>query len=81
MDTVHIKVLGTEASRCTETEKMVKEAALKAGVKAEIEKIRDTMEIVGYCIFGTPAVIINDEVKCVGRIPSREDVKTWFANF
>ncbi|MDJ0988192.1 MAG: thioredoxin family protein, partial [Desulfobacterales bacterium] len=26
---------------------------------------------------GTPAVVIDGEVKCVGKIPSKEEVKTW----
>jgi len=46
-------------------------------VDARIEKITDTMEIAGYGVFGTPAVVIDDEVKSVGKIPSKEDVKGW----
>lgn len=75
-----IKVLGPGCARCEKTEKIVKEAVEEAGIDAKIEKIKDAMEIASYGVFGTPAVIIDDEVKCVGRIPSKDDVKKWFEN-
>jgi len=25
----------------------------------------------------TPGLVVNDEVKCFGRIPSKEEVKKW----
>jgi hypothetical protein len=36
------------------------------------------MEIAGYGVFGTPSVVIDGEVKSVGKIPTKEDVKAWF---
>ncbi|NQU03267.1 MAG: TM0996/MTH895 family glutaredoxin-like protein [Syntrophaceae bacterium] len=75
-----IKVLGPGCARCEKTEKIVKEAVEEAGIDAKIEKIKDAMEIASYGVFGTPAVIIDDEVKCVGKIPSKDDVKKWFEN-
>jgi len=35
------------------------------------------MEIASYGIFGTPAVIIDGEVKAVGEISSKDDVGGW----
>ena len=75
-----IKVLGPGCARCEKMEKIVKEAVEEAGIDAKIEKVKDAMEIASYGVFGTPAVIIDDEVKCVGRIPSKDDVKKWFEN-
>ncbi len=72
-----IKVLGPGCPKCQQTEKIVKEAVVEAGVAAKIEKITDTMEIAGYGVFGTPAVVVDGEVKSVGKIPSKEDVKGW----
>jgi hypothetical protein len=42
-----------------------------------LEKITDTMEIAGYGVMGTPAVVIDGQVKSVGKIPSKNDVKSW----
>jgi hypothetical protein len=35
------------------------------------------MKIAGYGVFGTPAVVVDGEVKSVGKIPSKADVKSW----
>ncbi|RPH50089.1 MAG: thioredoxin family protein [Desulfobacteraceae bacterium] len=35
------------------------------------------MKIAGYGVFGTPAVIVDGEVKSVGKIPKKEDIKVW----
>ncbi len=74
---MEIKVLGPGCPKCQQAEEVVKEAVAEADVDARIEKITDTMEIAGYGVFGTPAVVVDDEVKSVGKIPSKEDVKGW----
>jgi protein-disulfide isomerase len=35
------------------------------------------MEIAGYGVFGTPAVVVDGEVKSVGKIPKPEEVMGW----
>jgi small redox-active disulfide protein 2 len=55
----------------------VKEAVAESGVDADIEKVTDVMKIAGYGVMGTPAVVVDGEVKSVGKIPSKEDVKSW----
>jgi small redox-active disulfide protein 2 len=72
-----IKVLGPGCQKCQQTEKIVKEAVSESGVDANVEKVTDTMEIAKHGVFGTPAVVVEDEVKCVGKIPSKEEVKNW----
>jgi small redox-active disulfide protein 2 len=72
-----IKVLGPGCPRCRQTEKIVREAVAEEGVKANVEKVTDSMEIAGYGVFGTPAVVVDGEVKSVGKIPNKNDVKTW----
>ena len=73
-----IKVLGPGCQKCSQTEKVVKEAVAEAGVEAQIEKVSDAMEIAGYGVFGTPAVVVDGEVKSVGKIPRKADIKSWF---
>jgi small redox-active disulfide protein 2 len=72
-----IKILGPGCPKCTQTEKIVKETVEEAGVDANIEKVTDVMEIAGYGVFGTPAVVIDGEVKSVGKIPRKTDIKSW----
>jgi small redox-active disulfide protein 2 len=72
-----IKVLGPGCPKCKQTETIVKEAVAESGVCANIEKVTDVMQIAQYCVFGTPAVVIDGQVKCVGKIPKKEDVISW----
>ncbi len=72
-----IKVLGPGCPKCQQTEQIVKEAVAEAGIDATVEKITDTMEIAGYGVFGTPAVVVDGVVKSVGKIPKKQDVTGW----
>jgi len=72
-----IKVLGPGCPKCQQTEKVVKKAVAEAGLEARIEKVTDTMEIAGYGVFGTPAVVIDGQVRSVGKIPDKQEIKTW----
>jgi len=74
---MEIKVLGPGCSKCRQTEKVVKEAIDEAGISAEVEKVTDMMKIAAYGVFGTPAVVINGEVKSVGKIPQKDEIKKW----
>jgi len=74
---MRIKVLGPGCPKCQQTEKIVKEAIAEAGVAATVEKITDTMEIAGYGVFGTPSVVVDGEVKSVGKIPKKEEILGW----
>jgi small redox-active disulfide protein 2 len=76
-DNMDIKVLGPGCPKCAQTEKVVKEAVAESGVEASVEKVTDVMEIAGYGVFGTPAVVVDGEVKSVGKIPSKQDIRRW----
>jgi small redox-active disulfide protein 2 len=72
-----IKVLGPGCPKCDQTEQLVKDALQEAGLTATVEKVTGTMDIAKYGVFGTPAVVVDGEVKCVGKVPSKEDIKSW----
>jgi small redox-active disulfide protein 2 len=74
---MEIKVLGPGCPRCQQTEKNVKEAVSESGVDADVEKVKDTLKIASYGVFGTPAVIVDGEVKSVGKIPTKDEIKGW----
>jgi len=75
---MEIKVLGGRGcKRCEQTERNVRDAVAKVGVDATVEKITDVMEIANYGICATPAVVIDGEIKSVGKIPSKDEIKIW----
>jgi small redox-active disulfide protein 2 len=72
-----IKVLGPGCKKCQETEKIVREAVVETSMDAQVGKVTNVMEIAKFGVFGTPAVIIDGEIQCVGKVPSKEDVLGW----
>ncbi len=72
-----IKVMGPGCKKCHETERIVKEAVVEAGVTAEVEYVNDIAEIARHGIFSTPAVVIDGTVKSTGKIPSKGEVLNW----
>ena len=74
---MEIKVLGPGCPKCKQTETIVREAVAESGVDATVEKVTDVMQIAQHGVFGTPAVVVDGEVKSVGKIPKREDVLAW----
>lgn len=72
-----IKILGPGCPRCEATERNVRDAVSELGIAANIEKVKKPGDIASYGVFGTPAVVIEGEVKCVGRIPGKEEIKPW----
>ena len=77
---MEIKVLGPGCAKCEKTEELVKEAVAEAGVDVDVEKVTDVMKIAGYGVLGTPAVVVDGEVKSVGKIPSKEDITSWLGS-
>jgi len=74
-----IKILGPGCVNCQKVEKLVRETAAEAGVKADIQKVSDIMQIAKYGVFGTPAVVVDGEVKSVGKIPKKEEILAWLS--
>jgi small redox-active disulfide protein 2 len=72
-----IKILGPGCVNCQKVEKLVREAVAEVGVAANIEKVSDIMKIAKYGVFGTPAVVVDGEVKSVGKIPKKEEITAW----
>ena len=72
-----IKILGPGCPKCQQTEKIVKEIVAETGSDATVDKVTDTMEIASYGVFGTPAVVVDGEVKSVGKEPKKEDIRKW----
>lgn len=74
---MEIKVLGPGCLKCQQVEKLIRDAVAEAGIEAEVEKVTDVMKIARYGVFGTPAVVVDGEVKSVGRVPDKEEIMSW----
>ena len=74
---MEIKILGTGCAKCEQTEKLLREAIQETGIAAQVEKISDVKSIAKYGVMLTPAVVVDGEVKIIGKIPRKEDIKGW----
>lgn len=72
---MEIKVLGTGCAKCTQLEKLVRQAVDELGLDATVEKVSELTDIMAYGIMATPALVIDDEVRLEGRLPKLEDLK------
>ena len=70
-----IEVLGTGCAKCKATEEIVKKAVEELGIQAEVIKVEDLQEIIDRGVMMTPAVIVDGEVKIVGRKPTVDEIK------
>ena len=74
-----IKILGPGCANCRKLEEIARAAVASAGVEAQVVKVTDMQQIVGYGVLKTPGLVIDEKLVCSGRIPSAENVATWIA--
>ena len=74
-----IKILGSGCASCEKLEQVTKEAATNVGIEAEFVKVSEMAEIMAFGVMTTPALVIDDDVKLSGRVPSVADVEKILA--
>jgi small redox-active disulfide protein 2 len=76
---MEIKVCGPGCAKCNEVERLVKETLTESGKEAVVSKVSDFREIAMLGIFSTPAVVIDGQIKCVGKVPTKKEILSWLA--
>ncbi|HOI83781.1 MAG TPA: thioredoxin family protein [Campylobacterales bacterium] len=69
-----IEILGTGCAKCKMLLEITQNAVEKAGVDAEIVKVEDPIAIMNYGVMSTPALVVDQEVKMSGRLPSADEI-------
>lgn len=69
-----IKVLGTGCKKCSVLEENSRQAVSKSGINASVEKVTDIQEIMKYGVMMTPALVVNETVKSVGKVLSSDEI-------
>jgi Thioredoxin domain len=72
---LEIKVLGSGCPCCDDVEQDLMTVMAELDLAADIEHVTDAAEIGSYGVKGTPALIINGEVKAVGAMPKKPQLK------
>ena len=74
---LNIKVLGTGCPNCLRLESLCKEVIAENNLEAEIEKVTDLKDIMGYGIMSTPGLVVNDKVISAGKVPTKSTLEHW----
>jgi small redox-active disulfide protein 2 len=72
-----IQILGTGCPKCKKLSEVAEKVAKESGVEYELTKVTDITEIMQYGVMMTPALVIDGEIKVVGRIPKPDEIKGW----
>lgn len=72
-----IRILGPACVSCNRIYTMSIEVLQKHGIAADIESISDLDEIWRHGVVNTPAMIINNELKSSGRLPTPSEIDGW----
>ena len=75
LEGLEIKVLGSGCPCCDDVEQDLMTVMTEMDLVADIEHVTDATEIRNYGVTGTPALIINGEVKAVGSMPKKPQLK------
>lgn len=70
-----VEVLGIGGKLYYETLDMVVQAAMGTG--SLVIPVTDVETIITYGVTVTPAVVVNGEVKCEGRVPECSEIRGW----
>ena len=70
-----IQILGPGCAKCTKLAENAVAAAKELGIDYEIEKISDVNQIMTFGVMMTPGLVIDGEVKTVGKVLSQDEVK------
>ncbi len=70
-----IQILGPGCPKCKKLAENAEIAAKELGIEYELEKVTDINEIMGFGVMLTPALLIDGQVKVVGKAPSPDEIR------
>ena len=70
-----IQILGTGCPKCRKLTENAEMAANDLGLDYVLEKVTDINEIMKFGIMMTPALVLDGEVKAVGKVLSVGEIK------
>ena len=74
-----IQILGTGCPKCKKLAENVEAAAKELGIEFEIEKVTDINEIMKFGVMMTPALVVDGDVKVVGKVPLPDEINRMLA--
>jgi len=75
---MRIEILGTGCARCQQLTQNVRTALEHLGSDAEVHKVEDIQQIMTYGVMSTPALVVDGQVKVVGKVPAPKELEGYF---
>lgn len=77
---MEVKVLGTGCATCQKLYERVQEAIALSGRSVTLTKVKSLPGMMAYGVMMPPALVVDEQVKCEGRMPSMEEIVGWIAS-
>lgn len=79
MEMKKIEILGTGCPKCKKLYELTNLAVGQLGIAAEVVKVEDINEIIKRGVLMTPGLVVDGEVKLVGKLPTVEEIRKLIA--
>ncbi|HAV11507.1 MAG TPA: thioredoxin family protein [Candidatus Moranbacteria bacterium] len=76
---MNIKILGIGCPNCQKLERNVRQAIEELKIEAEVEKVTDIPEMMGYGLMQMPGLVINGKLEMSGRVFETEEIKEFLS--
>ncbi|MHC4694210.1 MAG: thioredoxin family protein [Planctomycetota bacterium] len=70
-----LQILGPGCPKCKILAELTETAAKDLGIEYEIEKVQEINEIMKFGVMMTPALVVDGQVKAIGKVPSPDEIK------
>ncbi|WP_186428918.1 thioredoxin family protein [Clostridium sp. BSD9I1] len=74
---MNIKILGTGCTNCKKLEENARKAVEELRLDATIEKVTEIKDIMKYGVMKTPALVVDEKVKIMGRVATSDEIKKY----
>lgn len=74
-----LQILGTGCPKCRKLAENTEAAAKELGIEYDLVKVTELNAIMGFGVMMTPALVVDGQVKVVGKVPPVDDLKAFLA--
>lgn len=74
---LQVRVLGPGCPNCDRMEQDLMQVIAELGIVADLEHVRDLLEIGSYGKVPVPALVIDGKVVASGQVPGKAQMKEW----
>ena len=74
---MEVKILGMGCPKCNRLEALAREVAGELGIEAKFTHVKEMDQILAYDVATTPALVVDEQVKISGRLPCKDEIRSW----